>query len=150
MIAFLNNGLIITYKSLTMLLSTTHILDGLDWIPIVSTGANLFHIFKRVYSQPDPSSSYGLYFRKITIFENIFLLFPIVNIFIKAFHTYRNTKSVILQFCRYNGLRLAFAPYHLTDDMDVVRAAVFENPNAIQFASDRLKNNPEISRITKK
>ena len=120
------------------------VLDALDWMPFISTGSNLFHLFVRAHSKITPHSTYDLYFRKITLIENVLLVLPLVNLFIKAFHTYRNTKQVILDSCNFNGMNLKSAPYELANDYDVVHAAVSENGLALQFASDDMRKNVHI------
>lgn len=122
----------------------TQVIDGLDWIPVVSTVGNLIHIFARIQNKVPPHSSYGLYLRKITVIENILQLIPIINIFVKAFHTYRNTRSYILDSVAFNGMNLQFAPIEFTDDFDVVHAAVSENGEALKFASERMRRDQKI------
>lgn len=125
-------------------LQKTKLIDALDWLPVISTGANLVHIFAKVINTTSPVPSYGFYLRKITLLENSLLLIPIVNIFVKAFHTYRNTKSSILDSVNFNGMNLKTAPIEFTNDFDVVLAAVSENGLALQYASPLMQNNRQI------
>lgn len=125
-------------------LQKTKLIDALDWIPVISTGANLVHIFAKFINTTPPFSAHGLYLRKITLLENSLLLIPVVNIFVKAFHTYRNTKSSILDSVNFNGMNLKTAPIEFTNDFDVVLAAVSENGLALQYASPMMQNNRQI------
>lgn len=119
-------------------------IDFCDWIPVVSTATNLYHIFKRATNASLPTSTHGLYLRKITLVENILLLIPIVNIAVKFFNHMRNTKNAILDAVGFNGMYLQNAPIELSDDFDVVLAAVSENGLALEFASSSKQNDRTI------
>lgn len=58
-------------------------LECLDWIPIVSTASNIVHIFAKYACKVDPHTPYGNYLKRKTLSEDLGLLVPIYNIYIK-------------------------------------------------------------------
>lgn len=59
-------------------------LECLDWVPVVSTASNLVHIFAKYGCQVRSGSSYGNYLHGKNLSEDLGLLVPVYNIYVKA------------------------------------------------------------------
>lgn len=59
-------------------------LESLDWVPVVSTATNMIHLFAKYGCKIAPGTSYGNYLHARHITEELGLLVPFYNIFVKA------------------------------------------------------------------
>lgn len=126
--------------------------NALDWIPGISTGTGLYHIFSRCMANDDvivdesreiphcvfyKSSEYSLYRHRFSLVENILLLIPIVNIGIKILNYYSYNKA--LSSVKLYGENLkSLAPFW-TRHEGIVTEAVKQNGYALRFAPDNFR-----------
>jgi hypothetical protein len=66
-------------------------LEHLDWVPVVSTATNIVHLFAKYAFKVQAGTNYGNYLHKKTISEDLGLLVPLYNIYVKskAYQGYR-------------------------------------------------------------
>ena len=62
----------------------------------------------------------------------------------KAIMELRDCKEAALASVRVNGYSLCGASKRLRNDLTIVREAVRQNPNALEYASDRLKDHDDL------
>jgi hypothetical protein len=119
-----------------------------DWIPVVSTATNLFHLYARSWFTIDATSDYGQYLNQRTIIGHGALAIPLLNIInlIYNFNKKVDLRADLLEstvdykFFWYLGqCGLDFG-----NDPEIVKAAVTQNGTALKYASDRLKSNSGI------
>lgn len=63
------------------------------------------------------------------------------GLLLEHFHEYQKDPNVVIEAIQQNPRALEFASDEIKDNLDIVVPAIVKWPDALQFASDRLKNN---------